>query len=373
MKVLISSGGSGGHIFPAIALARTLKMKSDDIEIRFVGSDKALDRRIFEREAFRFWLLSVNRLPYGISIKLVGFFLRLLPDLVKALFIIASYRPAVVIGFGGYVSFPVILTACFFRIPRIVHEQNVMPGRANSLLFKLADDIAVSFEETKKRIGDSSKKAVFTGNPIRREIFSEFNRTGAKAEDLKKIGFSAGKFTILVIGGSQGARFLNETFIKAVSALGADKKASLQIIHITGVKDYEWVLGAYRDAGDVGHRVYSFIDRIEEAYSASDLVITRSGSSAIFELAFFARPMLLVPYPFAMSHQVENARAFGEKGAAIVMDEKSLSVDMLKDAIAGLLNDEGRLKSLGEAAKRLSVPEASDNLAMLVLDRAKRG
>ncbi|MDP3804734.1 MAG: undecaprenyldiphospho-muramoylpentapeptide beta-N-acetylglucosaminyltransferase [Candidatus Omnitrophota bacterium] len=362
IKVLIAAGGSGGHIFPAIALARTLKEKSSGIEIRFVGGSKELDKRIFEKERFRFSLISANKLPYGKSPGIVPFSLLLFIDLAKMLLITAAYHPDIVVGFGGYVSFPAILMARIFGMPTLVHEQNVLPGRASKVLFRLADKVAVSFEHTKRFLGKDEKKAVLTGNPIRQEMLKDDRPLG-----IRRFGLEASKFTILVIGGSQGAHALNDKFIRALSLIEESARSGLQIIHITGVKDYEWALKEYSLVGNLDYRVYSFIDRIEEAYSAADLVVTRAGASAIFEIAAFGKAMILVPYPFAMSHQSENARVICENNAAIKIEEKDLSPEVFKDNILGLINDRQRLKNIGEAAKRFAMPTASNNLAREVM------
>ena len=356
-KILIASGGSGGHIFPAIALGRALKAQHRDVELMYVGSDKALDKRIFEKEAVNFRVLSANKLPHKTSPGIIIVYFKLLFDIFRSFSIILSYRPDVIAGFGGYVSFPVIFAGNILRIPSVVHEQNVVPGRANKVLFKFADKIALSFEATRKSLGRDADKAVFTGNPIRTEMFRD-----DRACDLKRFGLDAGKFTILIIGGSQGAAFLNKTFIDALSVMDPAARSSVQVIHITGVKDYEWALKAYGQLG-IDHSVHSFIDRIEEAYSAADLVVTRSGASALFELAFLGKPMILVPYPFAMSHQLDNALAFSRSGAAIVIEEKALSAEGLSEAMRGLLKDSGRLKRLGESARAMGMPEAASLLA----------
>lgn len=366
-KVLIAAGGSGGHIFPAIALASTLlKDENYDLDIRFVGSNKVLDRRIFEKEGLDFSLLSANKLPYRVTLGALIFFVRLFFDLVKSFFIVISYKPDVVVGFGGYVSVPVIFVSYLFRVPRVVHEQNVVPGRANRLLFKMADVIAVSFRETIEYLGPDKRKALFTGNPIRASILKDAKESGKGA-----LGLDESKFTILVIGGSQGAHTLNETFIKAMREIDEEIKKSLQIIHITGLKDYGWAREEYGILG-IEHRVYSFIDRIEKAYSASDLIVTRSGASCIFEIAFFGRPMILVPYPFALSHQSENAKVFSQNGAAIIIDERDLSAGSFKDDILNLLGDEGRLNKMAESSNRLSVAGASRNLAGQIMRLARK-
>ena len=364
VKVLIAAGGSGGHIFPAISLGRALKSRRKDVELLFVGSDKALDKRIFEKEGAAFSLLSANKLPYTASLALVPFFMRLCLDTVKSFAIMLSYKPDVIVGFGGYISFPAILAGRMLRVPAIVHEQNVVPGRANRILFRLADRIALSFEDTRAWLGRDAPKAVMTGNPIRTEMFRDDRSWG-----IRKFGFDANKFTVLVIGGSQGSHALNRTFIDALFTLADTPRRSLQVIHITGARDYEWAASAYEETG-IEYRVHSFVDRIEEAYSASDLVVTRSGASALFELAFLGKPMILVPYPFAMSHQKENAAAFSKNGAAFEIDEKDLSADRFRDTLVDFLNNRQKLKSLGAAARRMAVPGASEILAREVAELA---
>jgi len=362
MRTLIVAGGSGGHIFPAIALARTLKKKMPGLEIKFVGSDKELDRRIFEKEGFGFSLLSANKLPQKLSFGCVKFFIKLKLDFLKSISIILLYRPSVVAGFGGYVSFPVAVAARLLRIPVLMHEQNVRPGRANGLLFGMAKRIAVSFEETRKLLPErEAQKCVLTGNPIRADVLRD-DREAA----VRKFGLDGNKSTILIIGGSQGAHSLNEIFIKALGLFDAEARKSIQIIHLTGIKDYEWAIKEYPPLG-IEHRVYSFIDRIGEAYSASDLVVTRSGASAIFELAHFGKPMILVPYRYALSHQAGNASAFAGKGAAVVVSEDKLTAEKFHELLSGLLNDKAKLKELAQNAKRMSMPEASEMLAKEVL------
>lgn len=366
MRVVIACGGSGGHIFPAIALAQGLKDKNKDIDLLFVGSNAVLDRRIFEKERLRYRLLSSNKLSYKVSLKMTAFFTKLFFDILKSFFILLKYSPDAVIGFGGYVSGPVVFTAHLLRIPKIIHEQNVIPGRANSVLSRFADKIAITFEETRKYLGRFAHKAVFTGNPIRMTLLKD-----GKAGNMKNLGLDLNKFTILVIGGSQGAHNLNKAFLTALTKINRKKILLLQVIHITGITDYGWTSQAYKEMG-LEHKVFSFIDNIEEAYSVSDLVVTRSGASAIFEVAYFGKPMILIPYPFAMSHQTENARVFSKNGAAIQIDEKEMSADLIKEKIESLLDNRTLLCEMAKRAKFLSVPDSSHNLAAEVLKIIKR-
>jgi len=356
-KILIGCGGSGGHIFPAIALARQVQESSPGSDILFVGTDTALDRRIFEKNHFEYRLLSSARMPYRFSLKTIRFFLNLVTDTARSIAILAGYRPDVVIAFGGYVAAPVIIAAYLLRVPRMIHEQNVAPGRANAALFGLSDRIAISFKETSSLLGAHSRKAVFTGNPVRISVSGD-----RKALDVKKLGLDEGRFTILVIGGSQGAHKLNEKFISAVSRLDAKTRSGTQIIHITGIKDYSWADEAYRKER-VSYRVFSFLDDIEEAYSAADLVVTRSGASALFELACLGRPMILVPYPFARSHQEENAGVFSRNGAALAIKEEDLTGNIIAEKISYLMNNRSVLGAMARNAREMSVPDSSRNLA----------
>jgi UDP-N-acetylglucosamine--N-acetylmuramyl-(pentapeptide) pyrophosphoryl-undecaprenol N-acetylglucosamine transferase len=365
-KVLIAAGGSGGHIFPAVALARRISQKDKDADILFVGSDKSIDRTIFMKEGFRFKLLSANKLPYKRSYKTILFFIGLGLDTLRAIFIVMFYRPSVVVGFGGYISSPVSVAAYLFRVPVVAHEQNVVPGRANRILFNLASKVAISFTETRECMKGLVSKAVYTGNPIRASIYRDDRSLGAT-----RLGVDPKKFTILVIGGSQGARGLNDKFLQALACMDHKTIASLQVVHITGASDYVQAGEAYKALG-VQNRVFSFVDEIEDAYSVADLVVTRSGASAIFELALFGKPMILVPYPFAMSHQTDNARAFSSRDAAIEIAEKDLQPEAFRDKIIHLMNNRSILSDLAKRAKTLSVPDASDRLAEVVMAEVDR-
>ena len=365
MKILIACGGSGGHIFPAIALAQGLKESGASSELLFVGSNAVLDKRIFEKEHFRYTLLSSNKLPYRISIKTFMFFIKLKLDIIKSLWILIKFSPDAVVGFGGYVSCPVIFAAYILRIPSVLHEQNVVPGRANRAMFRFVRKIAVSFKETIGYTGRWAFKTVFTGNPIRITDLKD-DRAGS----IKKLGLDPARFTVLVIGGSQGAHNLNKFFLEGLAGLEKGARSSLQVIHITGITDYDWASKIYKELG-IEHRVFSFIDRIEEVYSASDLIVTRSGASAIFEIAYFGRPMVLVPYPFAMNHQAENAKFFSNHGAAVQIDEKDLSPALIRDKILKLADNKEKLSAMAESARRLSVPDSSHNLAEIVLSAAR--
>ncbi len=357
MKILIASGGSGGHIFPAVALASNLKAKRSDVDISFVGSNRRLDKKIFDQNGLRYTLLSSNKMPYGVSLRWIPFLLKALHDIVKGFFIVFFKNPDAIVGFGGYVSVPIVVAGCLLKIPAVVHEQNVVPGRANRFLFRFARIITVSFRETERLINGFGARVSFTGNPIRPDICTY------RCDDcLKNFGFKKERFTILVMGGSSGSHNLNKAFVEFLQSLDENRRQEIQVIHIAGERDCAWVSSRYADMHIQG-RAFSFLENIDEAYSACDLALTRSGSSALFELAYFAKPMILVPYPHAMSHQLENARVFGEGGAAICVEEKGLFADSFNQAILGLEGDCHKLKEMSDRAKAMSIPDASDRLA----------
>lgn len=356
MRAIIAAGGSGGHIFPAVATARRLSDISKDVEILFVGSNKALDRSIFEREHFKHSLLTANKLPYKKGLALIPFAFKLLFDLIHSAFIIIMFKPDVVAGFGGYVSWPVVFVAKSIGIPTIVHEQNVVPGRANKVLFKYADRVAVSFAATKSSVAPATK-AVLTGNPVRASV-SRVDRSAA----IKALGLEDGKFTILIVGGSQGSHSLNEAVISDIADMDDAITGSLQVVHITGARDYEWASKRYGSLS-ISSRTFSFVDDIENAYSAADLIITRSGSSSVFECALFAKPMILVPYPFAMSHQLDNAKVFSGKGAAVLIEEKDLRPGRIREEISRLFNGRDALIAMSKASSAMGIPDAANRLA----------
>ncbi len=362
MKVLIAAGASGGHIFPAIALGSSLRRKADNLEILFVCSNRYLDRRIFSREGLNFRCLSSNKLTPRLSFSLLAFPARLALDMAKALFIIAAFRPKVIVGFGGYASFPIVLIGSLAGIPAVIHEQNVAIGKANLFLARFAKKIAVSFKETISRIPDGMKeKVVYTGNPIRTDLLKD-----DKELALKKFGFDRDKFTLLVIGGSQGAHRLNRIFAESIASLEEARKKDIQIVHIAGEQDKESIEAIY-DNFDIPALVFSFLDRIDEAYSAADLVFSRSGSAALSELAYYAKPMVLVPYPYARSHQKENALAFAGKGAAIYKEEGELTPREFRSMVLELMDNREKLAILSKMSRSLSMPDASDRLADVVM------
>ena len=360
MRVLIASGGSGGHIFPAVSLARELKKGSvtNKVEIIFVASRRRLDRNILQNEGYKKIFLSVNPMPYKFSWRFVIFSVKLTVDGISALYVLLRFRPDVVVGFGGYTSGAILLLAAVSRIKTVIHEQNLIPGRTNKFLERFVDTVAISFPETGKYL--RNKNVVFTGNPLREESLKEY-RSGS----FKSLGLARDKMTILVMGGSQGASSLNDLVSRSMSLLPSEKKESIQLVHITGLKEPDKIQKRYNENGIQGI-VLTFIRNINEAYSASDLAISRSGAAAIFELAAFKKPMVLIPYPDRRNNQRFNAIFFAEKNAALYVDEEKTSIRELRDLITELVDNPAKRKMLSENAGRLSVVDGARRLKEVV-------
>jgi len=272
--------------------------------------------------------------------------------------ILIKYKPDVVVGFGGYTAGIVTLLAALMRSKTIIHEQNVIPGRTNKFLDRFADKVAISFYETKKYF--KNKNVIFTGNPLRKESLEQ-----CRAYAVDKFGLNREKFTVLIMGGSQGASSLNDLVSKSLNILPYEKKEQLQVIHITGPMDLQRFRDYY-ERNNITAKVFGFIEKINEAYSACDLAISRSGAAAIFELAAFAKPMILIPYPHPKNNQRFNAIFFAEKNAALYRNEATLSEDELEDLITQLMDNEFMRKTLSGNAKKLSVVNGAEKLRGLV-------
>jgi UDP-N-acetylglucosamine--N-acetylmuramyl-(pentapeptide) pyrophosphoryl-undecaprenol N-acetylglucosamine transferase len=260
----------------------------------------------------------------------------------------------VIAGFGGYASFPICIFGALTGKRLFLHEQNCEAGLANRALAVFAEHVAVSFKETRKAFG---KKAVFTGNPIRRKLLSVSREEARKYSD---------RFTVLILGGSQGSQKINMIVGDMLDILSTDEKKQISVIHIAGIKNYDDVHKKYEGNGIDGC-VCDFVDDIGAAYAAADIVISRAGATALFEIAALGIPSVMIPYRFAGGHQYKNAAAFEDAGGTIVMDEVGLTPQMLKERIFGLKDDKAKLKAMSAAARRFAVPDAAKNLADCIL------
>lgn len=360
-SIILAAGGSGGHIFPSIAVAESLA-KNRDNKIFFVASKRDLDKRILRKIIHKSYFLSVNPMPRKkFTLKWLIFAAKFIGDTFLSMFLILRLRPSAVIGFGGYSSGAMVRSAALFNIPVMIHEQNIVPGRANLLLSRSADKIAVTFKESSKHFTPINGKIFYSGNPLRNESISKNPDEAVKFFNIKR-----DKKTVLIMGGSQGARFLNRISMDAALILSEKFMDKIQFIHITGSEDYENARSFY-EKNNIKGVVMVFLEKINYAYSVCDMAISRSGASSIFELAWYAKPMILIPYPERQNSQRKNAEYFALKGAAALFEENSLSADMLAEEILKILFNEAKSSEMAASSSRLSVPNSAELISGEIL------
>lgn len=359
MRILIACGGTGGHIFPGISLAQELKGRAVVKDIILVGTSHRLEKKIFSSSGLPYAIIPTAKLAVYNPIKFLLFVIKFTAASLKSIWILFKFNPDVVVGFGGYASFPVCIFAAMLGKCLVIHEQNYLPGLANKILSRFATKIAVSYEGTREFFDG---KAVCVGNPIRKALFK-----ADKEKAIKAFGLKEEKFTILVMGGSQGSHKINMLMCELLGTLGDEDKKQIQIIHIAGERDFGLVGDRYGENG-VEARACDFVDDIGVAYKAADLVISRAGATAIFEIASLGLASILIPYRYAAGHQYHNAAAIERQGGAITADEMKLTPALLKEKIFELKNNQARLNEISECARRFSVPDAAKRLADYILE-----
>lgn len=360
MNILIAAGGSGGHIFPALSLAGELKKINPDCNIVLIGGNRKLELELFKKSNCNYRLFNLIAPSSKLSFRIFLFLLQFIKSIFWSFKLLQELKPKAVVGFGGYISLPLVLAAKCRNIPVIIHEQNVLIGKANRLLAPLANKIALSFKESAPFI-KQKRKIVISGNPVR---FNFLNKN--KSEAVKYFLLEEGKFTIFVTGGSQGAHFLNQVLLELAAKLNEEEKGKLQFIHLTGADDFSRVEQNYKNY-KIKAAVFSFLDKMDLAYLAGDLIISRSGATTVAEICAFGQPSILVPYPFAGGHQKFNALALEGRGAAVVIEQKNLNALILKDTIISLLNDNQRLESISTNSRNLSNLGGAEKLAQEVI------
>ncbi len=340
-RVILTTGGTGGHIFPALAVAEELRLRFPDIDPLFVGSEYGPERALCERAGLAFAGLPVRGF-WGRGLKALGAAAGMARGLAQAFSLLRRVQPEVVIGFGGYAAFAVMFAAKLLRIPTAVHEQNALAGVSNRVLGRFADKIFCSLPDTR---GFGKRSILLTGNPVRRAVIEAGNN--ARRGEGKRL---------LIMGGSQGARALNAL---AVNALPRFRDAGLEILHQTGETTCETVRAAYAAAG-VEARVEPFIRDMGAAYAWADLALCRSGATTLAELAACGLPAVFVPFPHAThNHQSRNAALVAARGAALVVEERDLGATDAPGLILELLENKERLNDMARAAKALARPEAA--------------
>ncbi|MFO8090276.1 MAG: undecaprenyldiphospho-muramoylpentapeptide beta-N-acetylglucosaminyltransferase [Desulfatiglandaceae bacterium] len=343
---IIAGGGTGGHLFPGIAVCRELKSRFPRCRILFAVGHRRMESDILNRHGFEVRHISVEGIKGKGWTKKMKAFSCLPVSFFQARRLLAETSPACVIGMGGYSSGPVCVAARVSGVASLIHEQNSFPGLTNRLLCRLVDRVCISFEDSASRFPGG--KIVVTGNPVRDEFFT----IG------EKVPFPADRFTLLVVGGSLGSRPVNDAVVDSLAAL---KKRGIlpAVIHQTGEADYERIAERYNEQGLDGE-LHRFIDDMADAYRRADLVVGRAGATTIFELAAAGRPAILIPYPFAADqHQKANAESLASAGGARIILQQDLDGTSLALAIEELIGDADNLARMGTAARTTARPGAA--------------
>ncbi len=359
MRMLIAGGGTGGHVFPGIALAEEVVTRHPANDVVFVGTARGLEAKVVPQAGFPIELIDVKGLKgKGLLDSLRN--LLLLPlAFVQSVAILRKWRPDVVVGVGGYASGPVVLMAWLLRIPTAVQEQNAIAGFTNRVLGRFVNAAFTAFPEAVRQF--PRRKVFQLGNPIRKTLMDNYMMPASRHPDPR----------LLVFGGSQGAHALNMRVLEALPHL-ADLRDRIRITHQTGAKDREYVEKGYLACG-FQPDVREFISDMSGAYAEADLVVCRAGATTRAELTVCKKPSILVPFPAAAdNHQVQNALSLASAGAAVMIEERDLTGELLAQEIRAILSSPERLERMARAAGRLGSPQASKEIADVCTELVRR-
>ncbi len=348
LKLVMAGGGTGGHLFPAIALADEFKRRNPGTEITFIGGKGGLEEKIVPKYGYPLKLLSVEGVKRTRGLKRARALAKAAGSTLKAAGMLRSIRPDGVIGSGSYSSAPVVTAARLLGIKTAILEQNALPGLTNRVLGKVVNRIYVAFDEARAYFPKG--RTILTGNPVRRDILEAAAEKGERGAE---------KFSILVFGGSQGATAINAAFLDSTEYL-TDIWSGLRVVHQTGNDGYDTVKASYKRK-NLRVEVLKFIDDMAKAYSSADLVVCRAGATTIAEVTAMGLASILIPYPFAADdHQTVNARCLTERGAAVLIEQDKLTGSTLAGAIRKFYGDRALFDSVRERVKGVGKPRASE-------------
>ena len=363
-RVIISGGGTGGHVFPAIAIANSLRAKQPDIEILFVGASDRMEMEKVPAAGFEIIGLWISGFQRSLSLRNLSFPFKLIHSMFKARSIISSFKPDVVVGVGGYASGPMLKAAANKGVLTLIQEQNSYAGVTNRLLAKNVTKICVAYEGMEKFFPPD--RIMHTGNPVRKDILE---LDGKEEEGRSHFGLDENLKTVLAVGGSLGALSIN---LGISESLDLFHESGLQVIWQTGTSYYKEAKQKSADPKYEGKiKVFEFISNMDFAYAVSDLIVSRAGAIAVSELCTVGKPIILVPSPYvAEDHQTKNAQALMDKNAAILVRDIDTKEE-LGNAVLALIKDEEKAKELGEEIKKLAKFDAADVIADEVLKMSK--
>ena len=346
MRVVIAGGGTGGHLFPGIAIAEEFLKREKDAKVIFIGTKKGIESRLLGKLGYELKEIEIEGVKGRGMSALAKVFYQIPKSLWQSRRILNQFRPDIVLGVGGYASGPAVLAAHWMGIPTAVAEQNAIPGVTNKILGRVADKIFVTYAETEKYF--SGKKVVWSGNPVRAAVAVRRDMKKEK-KDIKQL---------LIFGGSQGAQAINKNVVEMLPFLQT-MKDTIQVLHQTGLQQMEAVREAYEKSG-IRAIVTDFIVDMAGAYEKADLIICRAGATSLAEITVAGKAAILIPYPFAANdHQSKNAEAMASRGAAVMIPEKALTGRVLFDAVNDLLHNEERLRRIEENSLRMGKADAA--------------
>lgn len=369
MRVMMSGGGTGGHIYPAVTIVRAME-RLGPCEILFVGTQQGLEADIIPKEGFRLELITIKGFERRLSWANIKNLCSTAGSVWRSMQLIREFKPDIVIGTGGYVCGPVLLAASLLRVPTMIQEQNVIPGITNRILARFVDKIAVGYQEAVRHFSPGSqKKILVSGNPIRSEVM-----TATREEGVAALQLSAHKRTVLISGGSRGARSINQAMLSVHRHFAG--REDIQLLHVTGQSEYNNIVGNLKKYGidekNSGNIIIKpYLYNMPQALACSDLAIFRAGAIGLAELTARGIPAILVPYPYAAeNHQEYNARAVEHSGAAVVIRDNELNGDKLIAVIERIMGNTAVLSDMAVASKALGRPEAAVEIARAAVNLA---
>ncbi|MED4532650.1 undecaprenyldiphospho-muramoylpentapeptide beta-N-acetylglucosaminyltransferase [Metabacillus fastidiosus] len=354
MKVVVSGGGTGGHIYPALALINEMKRNDENIEFLYIGTEKGLEKGIVERAGIPFQSIEITGFKRKLSLDNIKTVVRFLKGVSDSKKMLKQFKPDVVIGTGGYVCGPVVYAAAKLGIPSIVHEQNSLPGITNKFLAKYVDKVAICFSEAEKYF--PADKVVLTGNPRASEVIGADGRKGKES-----LGLTNGKKSVLIFGGSRGARAINNAVLQMIPAL---KNKDYEVVYVTGEVHYKNVMEKIEKMSSPPNIIIKpFIHNMPDVLAGIDLIVSRAGATSLAEITALGLPSILIPSPYVTAnHQEVNARSLSDHDAAILLSEQALNGEVLLAQMDEILLNEQRLTQMAEASKKLGIPDAAKKL-----------
>ncbi len=358
MKIIITGGGTGGHIYPGISLARELQKRDKKNEIVFIGSNRGMESEIIPREGFQFFSLKVMGIKREICFDNISTLVLFFKSLFTSYKLIKNIKPDLVIGTGGYVSGSIALISSLLGIPTFIHEQNAIPGITNQFLSFTSRAVFISVPESRQYFWKKNK-IVCLGNPVREEVWQ-----GNKENLIKEMGMDRSKKTILVFGGSKGANVINTTFLNCLELINKSFWINWQVLIISGKEDYQNIEEIIENANHKKNIfILPYLYKIGDAYDLADLVICRSGATTVAELTARGLPAILIPYPYATGdHQLYNAQYLEKRDSAIVIPQNELSEKRFSSEISKLIEDEKLLKTLGDNSRKIGNRNAAEEI-----------